>query len=371
MDTRSNDNIVRTHDGGFVLPIMVFALLLLGVMGAASLQTSRDELLSATAVTSSNLAFYAAEAGIHDAVASWDLAAMEKLLRNPGDSLVESWTTLENGCGYQVVYRRVDAGDLPTHKVFSIESTGQSPGLNGGRQRVGIMVKSRKWVNTALGIGGDALFGGNPTVQGPCADVHSNGDVLFSGTGTMDGTVSASGTVSVSGALVDLAGDTVNPTSGAEEQPIPALDPFDFCSEAAYTFLNGVATEVATGETYTNIYIKARYGWKHDGLSKYFTDTSTEPVRPGVYCFDHNVEITHELGAPGAPFSITILTTASMTLSGNPYIVPAHSDSITIMASGDVNINGNPVAGEATFEGLIYAGAQCQISGAPGACQPG
>ena len=56
-----------TRDSGFALPIVVFALVLLGMIGGAALQASRDELLSAEAVSHSNQAFYAADAGIHSA----------------------------------------------------------------------------------------------------------------------------------------------------------------------------------------------------------------------------------------------------------------------------------------------------------------
>ena len=361
MDTRSNDHIVRTHDGGFVLPVMVFALLMLGVMGAASLQTSRDELLSAAAVNSSNLAFYAAEAGIHDAVANWNAWAMDASLANPGDSLVTSWTTLENGCGYRVVYRRVDGGDLPADRLFSVESTGRSPGLNGATRRVGIMVKSFKWDLAAMALGGDVQLAGNPTIVGPCSDVHMNGDAVFSGNGTIDGEVSASGTVTVGGALVDAVGDTVSPGSGLPEMEIPDFDPMDYCSEADYIFENGWGTEVATG-TLRNLN-STWWGWRYSNPNKYVTDN--DAVMPGVYCMDGNVEISHELGSPGNPLPITLLTTGSLSLPGNPLVVAAHPDSILIMAEGDVNINGNPAAGAVSFEGLIYAGSQCVLPGAP------
>ena len=135
-----------TRDGGFALPIVMFALVLLGVIGVAALQASRDELLSATAVRGSNKAFYAAEAGLHSAVASWNQTAMDTLMANPGDSLVGSWTTLANRCSYQLVYRRIDGGDRDT-KLYSVQSTGQSPGLNGGRRRVGLIMKAGSPVN--------------------------------------------------------------------------------------------------------------------------------------------------------------------------------------------------------------------------------
>ena len=282
------------------------------------------------------------------------------MLANPGDSLVESWTTLENGCGYQVVYRRVDGGDLPTVKLFSVESTGQSPGLNGGRRRVSIMLKSLKTINNAIAFGGDAIFGGNPTILGPCSDIHTNGDALFSGTATVDGNVSASGTANVAGVLLDALGDTVTATSAVPENQIPDLDPMDYCSEADYIFEDQWGTQVATGTT-RNLNV-AWWGWKYTS-GRYITDSAD--VMPGVYCMNHDAELTNQIGSADDPLSITILTTGSVTMPGDPYAVAAPPDSILIMAEGDVNIRGDPVAGDVGFQGLIYAGSQCQISGAP------
>ena len=360
MDTRSKDHIVRTHDGGFVLPIMVFALLMLGVMGAASLQSSRDELLSAAAVNSSNLAFYAAEAGIHNAMASWDAWNIDTLVANPGDSLVESWTTLENGCDYQVVYRRVDGGDLASDKLYLVESTGQSPGLNGGKRRVGMMVKERKWFNSAITVGGDMKLEGNPTIAGGCSDIHSNGHFMISGTTTLDGNASATDSASVPGVLLSQLGDTLTATEGTPEKEIPDLDPMDYCDEADYIFENGWGTEVATG-TNRNL-IASWWGWKYSS-GMYVTDNNS--VMPGVYCMDSDAQLNHQIGTAANPLAITILSVGTVTIPGDPYMVPAHSDSLLIIAEGDVMVNGNPVAGEITFEGLIYAGAQCEISGNP------
>ena len=114
------------RDAGFALPIVVFALVLLGMIGGAALQSSRDELFSAEAVSHSNQAFYAAEAGIHSAASNWDQVAMDTLMASPGDSLLGSWTSIENRCSYQLVYRRIDGGDRPD-KLYSVESTGRKP----------------------------------------------------------------------------------------------------------------------------------------------------------------------------------------------------------------------------------------------------
>ena len=41
------------------------------------------------------------------------------------------------------------------------------------------------------------------------------------------------------------------------------------------------------------------------------------------------------------------------------------ADSISIVAGGDVSIAGNPSGTAISYEGLIYANAQCMVSGTP------
>ena len=349
---------VRTRDGGFALPIVVFALVLLGVIGVAALQTSRDELLSGVAVSSSNAAFYAAEAGIHSAVSNWDQDGMDTLMASPGDSLVGSWTTLENRCSYQLVIRRVDGGDLLT-RLYSIESTGQARGLNRATRRISIIVKS-PYV-TGLAFGGDVIISGNPIIKGACSELHSNGDLNVGGTATVGGNVSTSGSATVSGTLQDTLSNPVTPTTGAPRLPIPALDPADYCDAADFIFTGGFGLKVSTSET-QNLATGTWWGWKWSS-GTYITDNDF--VEGGVYCMDGNAEISNQLGSSSTPLAISILTTKSVTIPGDPYIVPAHADSILIIAEGDVKLNGNPSAGEQNFEGLVYAGAQCEISGTP------
>ena len=357
----SGTSLVRTaRDAGFALPIVVFALVLLGMIGGAALQASRDEILSAEAVSHSNQAFYAAEAGIHSAASNWDQVAMDTLMASPGDSLLGSWTSIENRCSYQLVYRRIDGGDT-SDKLYSVESTGRSPGLNGGRRRIGIIMKGGYGLGAALVFGGDVDLSGNPTIKGECPDIHSNGDLDVSGTSTVAGNVSSSGTAWVGGTLQDTLGSSVTATSGAPEKPIPDLDPNDYCGEADYIFDGVFGTEVATSTT-RNLSTGTWWGWKWSG-GTYTTDNDN--VQPGVYCVNNDVEVGHQLGLPGAPLAITILTTMSVTIPGDPYVIPAHPDSLLIVAGGDVKLNGSPASGDQNFEGLVYAGSQCEISGTP------
>ena len=52
IDAKTLGRVVRTRDAGFTLPIVLSVLVMLGVMGVAALQASRDEMLSALAVMS-------------------------------------------------------------------------------------------------------------------------------------------------------------------------------------------------------------------------------------------------------------------------------------------------------------------------------
>ena len=352
--------MVRTRNGGFALPIVIFALVLLGVIGVAALQASRDEFLSAVAVRGSSQAFYAAEAGIHSAVSNWDQDAMDTLVANPGDSLVGSWTTIANRCSYRIVYRRIDGGDADD-KLYSVESTGQTPELSGGRRRIGIIMKVPSPLNNALSLGGNVQLSGNLTITGACADIHTNGDLDVGGTSTVAGNVSTSGTASVGGTLQDTLSNPVTPTSGAPQQPLPDLDPNDYCGEADFVFTNGSGLKVSTSET-QNLASGTHWGWKWSG-GIYTTDNNN--VEPGVYCMDGDAEVVNQLGTPSTPLTVTILTTKSVTIPGDPYIVAAHTESILIIADGDVKLNGSPSGGEQNFEGLVYAGAQCEVSGTP------
>ena len=161
--------------------------------------------------------------------------------------------------------------------------------------------------------------------------------------------------------MEDADGNPVSPTTGEPEVPIPDLDPTDYCGEAEYIFTGQWGLKVSTNEL-QNLNAGTYWGLKWSG-GKYVTDNDN--VQPGVYCMDNDVEVGNQLGSAASPLAITILTTASVTIPGDPYMVSAHSDSILIMAEGDVKLNGSPSGGDLNFEGMIYAGSQCEVSGTP------
>ena len=119
-------------------------------------------------------------------------------------------------------------------------------------------------------------------------------------------------------------------------------------AERDYIFTNGSAYNVATEATSS----VSSYGW-HYGSGKY--ESTEDDVPGGVYCMDHDIEIDRIDG--GNP--VSLLTTKSVRIPGNPNIEPAHPDGILILAEGDFHMAGNATLGASSNEGLIYAGAQC------------
>ena len=347
---------VRTEkyaaEGGFAFPIVLFALVVLTVFGAASLQRTNDELLSGQAMSRSVLALYAAEAGLSTAMSGWDQTAVDTLMPLPGDSLVGSWTSLANSCTYRTVTRRIDGAET-SDKLYAVVSTGRAPEGSLGQRELGLIVKVASGgagIGDAMSFGGSFAFVDSPVIDGDCAGLHVNGDIDSDGLITADD-ISVTGTASGSSY-------SPTPTEGADSVAIPTLNYSDFCDTDADYILNaGSLFDVALSSTSSS----SSYGWNYSG-GRYQSQEDPEPPA-GTYCFDGNVDISTNLGGSGK--AISIFTTKSIRVPGNPTMEPAHPDGYLLFAEGDVQFEGNPTFGAADNEGLIYAGAQCRNSDNP------
>jgi Tfp pilus assembly protein PilX len=110
---------------GFVLPVVLFGLLLMGTMSVAALMTADDESRSGRAMREATGAFYAAEAGLNEVYATWDSVAAPAVDTLAGGASVDlGWRTLDNGAMYRAEIRRWDEGsDQP---IFQLTVTGKS-----------------------------------------------------------------------------------------------------------------------------------------------------------------------------------------------------------------------------------------------------
>ncbi len=90
-----------------------------------------DERLIGRSVREAGQAFYAAEAGVNEIVAVWELNLYHDRLVSAGDSIDLGWTDLEGGLEYHALIRRTDGGI--GRKAFSLRITGRGTREGGGR----------------------------------------------------------------------------------------------------------------------------------------------------------------------------------------------------------------------------------------------
>jgi hypothetical protein len=212
----------------------------------------------------------------------------------------------------------------------------------------------------ALAADGNVVFSGTPQILGACGGAHANGNIHASGGGPIVST-QASATGAATGTWKLPNGSAAPVLSGQPEVVIPDLAPMDYCTGAEFrlTATGGVMI-MATGVTLA----APQMGWSYNAGTKLWSLSGPSAVN-GTYCVEGNVYVGGSTGTPVVPTTMTILATGSITFEGTPYIRADHEDGILMMAGGDVAIAGNPAGGALSYQGMIYAGAQCKVSGQP------
>ncbi|MGD2215253.1 MAG: hypothetical protein PVJ64_00800 [Gemmatimonadales bacterium] len=124
---------------GFVLPVVVFGLMLMGTMTVAALLTAGDEARSGRAMREATGAFYAAEAGLNWVYANWDTVKADVDTLSGGNHIDLGWRTLDNGDSYRAVIYRWDEGTQP---IYQLEVEGRSGGVIGSQKRLSYMLTS-------------------------------------------------------------------------------------------------------------------------------------------------------------------------------------------------------------------------------------
>jgi len=186
---------------------------------------------------------------------------------------------------------------------------------------------------------------------------HANGNISGAGGPIVATQATATGTASGTFKLPD---NTPAPKLGGQpEIGIPDLNPIDYCPGAEYRLLaTGNVQTVATGVQVP----AAAAGWTYNAGTLTW-GLAGGGTAPGTYCATGNVAITGNSGSAAVPLRISILATGSISVAGTPYLVADHDDGILLLAAGDVSLAGNPAAGATSYQGMVYAGAQCVAAG--------
>ena len=122
-------------DGGFALPLAIFALTIMGVLITGSVFSSRQEGRVSTASSQADLAFYLTEHGIHDVIAKWNASSYGSMTMFSSRTLVD--TTSQGNW-------RVDVTRL-ADRLFFLSGTGEAtrgaPVMSSATRRLGVAAR--------------------------------------------------------------------------------------------------------------------------------------------------------------------------------------------------------------------------------------
>lgn len=154
---------------GFVLPMAIVVLVILAAMGITMISMSGDESRSARAMIESSVAYYAAEAGVHQVRSTLSDSLLRTL--DFGDSLDLGWQALPGGASYRAQVKRYDNGG---QRMYGLVVEGRGPGRLGGRRVLNAML---------------TVYPGDRYRLGACCDaaLTIRGAVELKGGATVDG----------------------------------------------------------------------------------------------------------------------------------------------------------------------------------------
>lgn len=211
--------------------------------------------------------------------------------------------------------------------------------------------------NPAVIVDGSLQISGNPTIAGDFGSVHANGDLAISG-----GSASISQNATASGNFSANPGWQAGGTQGGNMPAInvPSVNAADYLGLATHLLkTDGTVILVATGLPV------AGTGWSLSGGSWQISGNS---AAAGTFYVEGNLDAKVS-GSPGSaknPVPLSIISTGSIEVSGNPYLTPQNSSNLQFITNGDLKLNGNtdlnPVS---AVEGQSLVAAQLMISGNP------
>jgi hypothetical protein len=171
----------------------MFGLVVMSVLGIASLRASGDEQRSVQAFRESSAALLAAEAGLRRTIATWPTTTIATM--SPGDSLNLGWQSMSNGAKYRAVIHEVD--NTASLQVYMVVVQGRGPKGNAGQRTVEAVIAAQPLFKYAIYATGTLTMGNNTLVDGYNSDkgpynaltADSTGDVVSVGAMTLGPTL--------------------------------------------------------------------------------------------------------------------------------------------------------------------------------------
>lgn len=406
-------------EDGFALVLVLLALLVVSGLAAAMVTSGRTEVLVSVNQERAVQARAAAEAGLNHAAAvaivrvrnfqangfADSTSAITDLLIGPDD---DPSTLADNGSlapytgGVLVPGTRVvlSAATGTSYEAVVMDDDDPSRGMSAADHvRVGeptanaAFDENNRFVVRAIGYGtggttatleatigpiilpaivtNDSLtISGNPTINGSNGSVHSNGDLLISGSAT-----NITQNATSSGTYTTTASPTIGGQSGGgfPTLPIPPVNAADHRALADFilgadgnmrtqagAIVCGVSAASACDAAPTN------YGWGFSasgmlGLPEW--DIHSNDAANGTYYVEGHAHMSGSPGSAATPLEISIIAEGNIHITGNPDLRPDLPE-LMLVTNMDLVIAGSlsqPIA----FEGQMLVREQLSIAGNP------
>ncbi len=218
--------------------------------------------------------------------------------------------------------------------------------------------------NPAIIVDGDLDISGNPTIDGDYGSVHSNGDLDINGGSTyISQNATASGDFEANDGWEagDCPADCGTMGGNMPSINVPTVNAEDYLGLATHLLkTDGTVILVATGLPVANT------GWELSGGDTW--QISGNSAAAGTFYVEgnFNAKVSGNPGSSKSPVPLSIISTGSIEVSGNPYLTPQNASNLQFITNGDLKMNGNLDADPlSAVEGQSLVRAQLMISGNP------
>lgn len=410
---------IRSEDG-FALVLVLLALLVVTGLAAAMVTSGQTEVLVSVNQERAAQARGAAEAGLNHALAvaitrvrNWKTngfanssAAITELLVGPDGNAATladngSLAALPDGVPAPPAQVALSAVTGTSYEAVAMDDDDASRGLSAAdHTRLGepagdaAFDENNRFVVRAIGYGTggttatlEATVGpvilpailtntnltisGNPTINGSEGSVHSNGDLLISGSA-----VDISENATSSGSYSTTASPTIGGQVGGgfPPLPIPPVNAADYRGDADFILKADGTIRASADETIvlcTGNACGATYGWTPGaagGGMLGLTEWSIVPANQstavnGTFYVEGHARISGSPGSAATPLEITIIAEGNIQITGNPDLRPDQPE-IMFVTNMDLQIAGalsQPLA----FEGQMLVREQLDLAGNP------
>jgi cytoskeletal protein CcmA (bactofilin family) len=222
-------------------------------------------------------------------------------------------------------------------------------------------------VNPAILVDGDLEIDGSLNLNGVEGSVHANGDLTISGVAAdVSKNATASGTFTAP-ANFDAGGSQGGDYGSINIPPVVAAD---FASIADFILADDGNAYLSDGTTLCGVLCND-WTWTAAASGPGTWEMNSNSANDeGTFFVEGFATISGSPGTNGNPLNLTIIATASISVTGSPNLAPDtlnNPQTVQFVTDGDLKIGGSGESGtsNAVVEGQIFVKEQIQMSGTP------